>query len=87
MSDPTQQGGQVAAQYIQPFGNTPGSTQMNKYLFVIWLVVLGTLVAVMLVFGILAYLSRDNAATAAWLMAPVTTALGAFVGLLSPNPK
>jgi hypothetical protein len=59
---------------------------MDKYLFILWLVVLGILGITLFVFGILAFQSRSDTNTATWLMAPATTALGIIAGLLSPSP-
>lgn len=73
---------------VQPFTGARGknANQMNRYLFTIWLVVLGILGVTLFLFGILAYRARGEAATAAFLMAPATTALGAIAGLLAPSP-
>jgi len=73
---------------LQPFESSsgPNTRQMNQYLFVIWVTVLGILGLTLFVFGILAFKARDDAATAAFLMAPATTALGAIAGLLAPSP-
>jgi hypothetical protein len=77
-----------AALVLPPFhsGDGPGALQANKFVFIVWMVVLGLLGVTIILFGFLAFLSRDDAATSAWLMAPATTALGAVVGLLAPTP-
>ena len=70
------------------WSDKPGrnAARMNDYAFIIWLVILGILGITLFLFGFLAYKSRDDAATAAFLMAPATTALGAIAGLLAPSP-
>jgi hypothetical protein len=83
---PLPEGVQIMA--LQPFesSNSPSTRQMNQYLFIIWVVVLGILGLTLFVFGILAFKARSDPSTAAFLMAPATTALGAIAGLLAPSP-
>ena len=90
----TREGTEVELQdginYIMPpfasYTTAAAQLQQNKYVFIIWMVVLGILGLTVLLFGYLAFKNIGDEKNAVFLMAPATTALGAIVGLLAPSP-